>query len=111
MIIKWLLAVTTLLVGGLSVDASPPPQSASSAAVKSSLSAAIEKASSAPAAKPAVQPAEKPKARPSQPAAKKPEPAEPTVDQFGFPLVIVINPPPVPPQLLKPSPPIKEAGK
>ncbi|MCE5267406.1 MAG: hypothetical protein LLG00_05920 [Planctomycetaceae bacterium] len=34
-----------------------------------------------------------------------------TTDQFGFPLVIVINPPPVPKEIEGPSPPIKDDSK
>jgi len=66
--------------------------------------------SSAPAGQRPPAMAAKPGAQPAVPAAGK-RPAPRLRDDFDLPLVIEIHPPEVPPEIQKPSPPIKEEPK
>ncbi len=52
-----------------------------------------------------------PDASASGAAAEVEPPPAPLVDDFGLPLVIVLDPPEVPEQIRDPSPPIKEEAK
>jgi hypothetical protein len=85
-------AVAMLLANGCS----PPSASSQSTTVSSSPSLA-------PNPRPAA--AEKPAKPAGKAAARQPAPLR---DEFGLPLVIQLNPPPVPPEIQKPSPPIQE---
>ena len=111
MAIRWLPAVTVvLLLGGCGFESAPPPdpspqpRAVDKPAAVSPHPSAVKKASpaaKAPApAKPPERPAEKKLAAP-------PADAAPLTDGFGLPLVIVIEVPDVPKELLGPSPPIK----
>ncbi len=111
MAIRWLPAVTVALwLGGCGFENAPPPDPSPQPRTADDPVAvphppAVEKASPAVAPKPAAKP-QQPAKPPERTAEKKPVPR--TTDDFGFSLIIVIEAPEVPKELLGPSPPIQE---
>ena len=97
---------TVVFLAGCSSETAPPPKPASPSAK------AADRVSTPPtdAGKPPVAHTVKKPAAEDQDTAKKPL-SDRTMDDFGLPLVIVLETPEVPQEIMGPSPPIKELPK